>query len=103
MLSAFVLAITPVAALMFRYDNPDALLVLLMVVAAYAVTRALERASAWWLALAGAAIGFGFLTKMMQAFLVLPAFALVYLIAAPTSMRKRLLHLLGALGAVIVS
>ncbi|MGW1340167.1 glycosyltransferase family 39 protein [Kribbella sp. NPDC002412] len=42
----------------------------------------MEKASARWLALAGAAIGFAFLTKMMLAFLVLPAFALVYLIAA---------------------
>jgi 4-amino-4-deoxy-L-arabinose transferase-like glycosyltransferase len=90
LLAGFVLAITPVAALMFRYDNPDALLVLLMVVAAYSVTRALERASTAWLLLAGAAIGFGFLTKMMQAFIVLPAFALVYLVAAPTQLRRRL-------------
>jgi 4-amino-4-deoxy-L-arabinose transferase-like glycosyltransferase len=97
------LALTPVAVLMFRFNNPDALLVLLMVAAAYCVVRALDKASARWLALAGVAIGFAFLTKMMQAFLVLPAFALVYLIAAPTSVRKRLLHLLGALGAVIVS
>ena len=97
------LALTPVAVLMFRFNNPDALLVLLLVAAAYFVVRSLEKASARWLALAGVAIGFGFLTKMMQAFLVLPAFALVYLIAAPTSVRRRVLHLLGALGAVIVS
>jgi 4-amino-4-deoxy-L-arabinose transferase-like glycosyltransferase len=67
------------------------------------VVRALEKAGPMWLALAGAAIGFGFLTKMMQAFLVLPALALVYLIAAPTSVHKRLLHLVGALVAVVVS
>ncbi|MFF0269127.1 ArnT family glycosyltransferase [Kribbella sp. NPDC004536] len=97
------LALTPVAVLMFRFNNPDALLVLLMVAAAYFVVRSLEKASARWLALAGVAIGFAFLTKMGQAFLVLPAFGLVYLIAAPTSLRKRLLHLVGAFGAVIVS
>ncbi len=103
LIAGAALALTPVAVLMFRFNNPDALLVLLMVAAAYCVVRALDKASARWLALAGVAIGFAFLTKMMQAFLVLPAFALVYLIAAPTSVRKRLLHLLGALGAVIVS
>ena len=103
MIAGTTLALTPVAVLMFRFNNPDALLVLLMVAAAYFVVRSLDKASARWLALAGVAIGFAFLTKMMQAFLVLPAFGLVYLIAAPTSLRRRLLHLLGALGAVIVS
>ena len=103
LIAGTTLALTPVAVLMFRFNNPDALLVLLMVAAAYFVVRSLDKASARWLALAGVAIGFAFLTKMMQAFLVLPAFGLVYLIAAPTSLRRRLLHLLGALGAVIVS
>jgi 4-amino-4-deoxy-L-arabinose transferase-like glycosyltransferase len=103
LLAGAVLALTPVAVLMFRFNNPDALLTLLMVAAAYAVTRALERASARWLALAGALIGFGFLTKMLQALLVVPAFAIAYLIAAPTTVRRRLLHLLAAGGALIVS
>ena len=75
------LALTPVAALMFRFDNPDALLVLLLVAAAYAVIRALEGGSTRWILLAGSLVGFAFLTKMLQAFLVLPAFALVYLVA----------------------
>jgi 4-amino-4-deoxy-L-arabinose transferase-like glycosyltransferase len=97
------LALTPVAALIFRFNNPDALLVLLMIVGAYCVVRSLEKANPKWLMLAGTAIGFGFLTKMMQAFLVLPAFALTYLIAAPTSLRKRLLHVVGAGLAVVVS
>jgi len=97
------LALTPVAALMFRFNNPDALLVLLMITGAYCVVRSLEKASPKWLMLAGTAIGFAFLTKMMQAFLVLPAFALTYLIAAPTSLGKRLLHLGGTALAVVVS
>jgi 4-amino-4-deoxy-L-arabinose transferase-like glycosyltransferase len=97
------LALTPVAALIFRFNNPDALLTLLMIVGAYFVVRALEKANPRWLMLAGVAIGFGFLTKMLQAFLVLPAFALAYLISAPTSLGKRLLHLLGAGVAVVVS
>jgi 4-amino-4-deoxy-L-arabinose transferase-like glycosyltransferase len=103
LISGAVLALTPVAVLMFRFNNPDALLVLLLIAGTYCVTRAVENASPFWLALAGVAIGFGFLTKMLQAFLVLPAFALVYLIAAPTSPLKRLLHLFGALGAMIVA
>lgn len=97
------LALTPVAALMFKYNNPDALLTLLLIAGAYCTVRAGEQASPKWIVLAGAAVGFGFLTKMMQAFLVLPAFALVYLVAAPTSLGRRLAHLVGAAAAVVVS
>ncbi|MEW9265962.1 glycosyltransferase family 39 protein [Kineococcus endophyticus] len=97
------LALTPAAALIFRFDNPDALLVLLMTGGAYGTVRATEKASWRWLALAGVAIGFAFLTKMLQGFLVLPGLALVYLWAAPTGLAKRLLHLLGAAAAVVVS
>ncbi|SDC12082.1 glycosyltransferase family 39 protein [Actinokineospora iranica] len=97
------LALTPVGAVMFKFNNPDALLVLLLVAGAYCTARAVEQASPKWLLLAGAAVGFGFLTKMLQAFLVLPAFGLVYLLAAPTGLGKRLLHLAGAAVAVVVS
>ncbi|HVW45238.1 MAG TPA: glycosyltransferase family 39 protein [Amycolatopsis sp.] len=103
LLGGAMLALTPVAALMFRFNNPDALLVLLLVIGAYCTVRAFEKASPAWLMLAGVAVGFGFLSKMLQAFLVLPGFALAYLIVAPTSLGKRFLHLLAALGAVIVS
>ena len=89
-----MLAITPVAALMFRFNNPDALLVLLLVAGAYCMTRAIERGQTRWLALVGAALGFAFLTKMMQAFVVVPAFALVYLVAAPVPLRRRVWQLL---------
>ena len=98
-----LLAATPVAALMFRFNNPDALLVLLLVAAAYCLTRALERAGTRWLLAAGTMIGFAFLAKMMQAFLVLPAFALVYMVAAPTGLRRRLLQTLAGGLAVVVS
>ncbi|GAB3573478.1 glycosyltransferase family 39 protein [Amycolatopsis endophytica] len=103
LLAGAALALTPVAALMFKFNNPDALLVLLMVAGAYCTVRALDRASTGWLLLAGAALGFGFLTKMLQAFLVLPAFALVYLVAAPTGLGRRLLQLVGAGVAVAVA
>src|SRR5439155_2936403 len=58
LLAGVALALTPAAALMFRYNNPDALLVLLLVAAAYATTRAIEKASGAWLGLAGVFIGF---------------------------------------------
>jgi len=102
-LAGALLALTPAATLMFRFNNPDALLVFLLALATYATLRATERASGKWLVGAGVLVGLGFLTKMLQAFLVLPAFALVYLVAAPTTLKKRVLHLLAAGAAMVVA
>jgi 4-amino-4-deoxy-L-arabinose transferase-like glycosyltransferase len=98
-----VFALTPVAALMFRFNNPDALLVLLLTLAGYCLTRALERAATGWLALVGVLVGFAFLAKMLQALLVVPAFALAYLIAAPNPLRRRIVQLLVAGAAMVAS
>lgn len=104
LIAGCVLALTPVAALIFRFNNPDALLVLMLVVGAYCVQRACEEdASRWWLVGAGAAVGFGFLAKMLQAFLVLPAFAAAYLWSAWAPLRSRLVGLTTALAALFVS
>ncbi|MEU2032657.1 ArnT family glycosyltransferase [Nocardia amamiensis] len=103
LLAGLFLAATPVAALMFRYDNPDSLLVLLIIVAAYCTVRAIETASTGWLALVGVAVGFGFLTKMLQALLVVPGFALAFLIAAPVGLWARIRKLLVAGLTLVVS
>ena len=103
LLAGALLAITPVAALMFRFNNPDALLVCLLVASAYCLTRAIEQAGTKWVIAAGTMIGLAFLAKMMQAFLVLPAFGLVYLVAAPTGLRRRLAQLLAGALAIVVS
>ncbi|OJX75637.1 glycosyltransferase family 39 protein [Leifsonia sp. 71-9] len=103
LLAGGVLAITPVAALMFRFNNPDALLVLLLTLATYLTLRGIESGRIRWVVWAGVAIGFGFLTKQLQAFLILPVLAGVYLAAAPISWKKRFGHLFAALGAVIVA
>ena len=103
LLAGGVLASTPVAALMFRFNNPDALLVLLLTAAVYFTLRAIESGKLKWLLLAGAMVGFGFLTKQLQAFVILPPLAVAYAWASPVKFGKRLLHLLGALAAVVVS
>ncbi|MFJ3905074.1 ArnT family glycosyltransferase [Streptomyces sp. NPDC090025] len=104
LIAGAVLALTPVAALMFRFNNPDALLALLMTVAVYCVLRALEldRGAARWLVWAGVAIGFAFLAKTLQAFLILPVLALVYVVCAPGGLGRRLGRLaLGGLALVV--
>jgi 4-amino-4-deoxy-L-arabinose transferase-like glycosyltransferase len=119
LLAGTILAITPVAVLMFRFNNPDALLVLLMVGAAAATVNAIAvsdpgapgndqdggraaRRAVKWLAFVGALIGLAFLTKMLQAFLVVPGFAAAYLVAAHGTLAQRIRHLLVGLVALIV-
>ncbi|HTW06101.1 MAG TPA: glycosyltransferase family 39 protein, partial [Acidimicrobiales bacterium] len=103
LLAGLATALTPVAALMFRFNNPDAMLVMLLAAAAYAVTRAVEGARARWLVLAGALVGLAFLAKMAEAFVVVPAFGLVYLVAAPTALARRVSHLVAAGAAMVAS
>ena len=98
-----ITALTPVAALMFRYNNPDAFMVLLVTLSAYATVRAVEDGRTRWIVLAGSLIGFGFLAKMLQAMLVVPAVGLVYLVAAPGPVRRRITQLFYGLLALIVS
>ncbi|MFE3033705.1 ArnT family glycosyltransferase [Streptomyces canus] len=103
LIAGAVLALTPVAALMFRFNNPDAMLALLMALACYFVVRALEDGRTKWLLWAGAAIGFAFLAKTLQAFLILPPLAIVYAVCAPVPVRKRFGQLAAATLALVVS
>ncbi|EME23222.1 glycosyltransferase family 39 protein [Rhodococcus triatomae] len=103
LLAGLVLAVTPVAALMFRFNNPDALLVLLTLAAAWAMLRAVQDGRTRWLVLTGVFVGFGFLTKQLQVMLVVPPLALTYLLFGPPKLGKRIAQLVAALGAMIVS
>lgn len=97
LLAGAFLAVTPVATVMFRYNNPDALLTLLMIGVAFSALEAIRRSSFRWLILAGALTGAALLTKQLQIALILPAVAAAYLIFATAPVVKRLLHLLAAL------
>lgn len=103
LLAGLVLAVTPVAVLMFRFNNPDALLVFLMIAAVWAMMRGIEDGRTRWLLLVGALVGFGFLTKQLQVLLVIPPIALTYVIAAPVGVGKRLAQLAGSAAAAVVS
>ena len=98
-----VMALAPVAALMFRFDDPDALLTLMITLAAYAMTRAVESGRTRWVVLAGVFVGAGFLSKFMAAFMVLPALALAYLWAGPPGLGKRVWQLLAGGGALLLT
>ncbi|GAA2440381.1 hypothetical protein GCM10010191_65130 [Actinomadura vinacea] len=100
LIAAGVLALTPITVAINRDNNPDTLLVLLLVLAAWACQRAVESGRLGWLAASAFFVGCGFNTKMLQAFLVVPALALAYLVAARPDVLRRVWHLLAA-GAVL--
>ncbi|MEU8694648.1 glycosyltransferase family 39 protein [Streptomyces sp. NPDC048665] len=103
LIAGAVLALTPVAALMFRFDNPDAMLALLMALSCYFVARAVEDGRTRWLVWAGTAIGFAFLAKTLQAFLILPPLAIVYAVCAPVPVKRRFGQLAAATLALVVA
>ncbi len=102
-LASIAFALTPVAVLMFRYNNPDALLTFFCLAAAWALWTAVETGRTRWLVLSAVLVGLGFDTKMLQAALVLPAFVLVYALAGPGGLGRRLLQLTAALGSLVVA
>ena len=92
-----VLALTPVAALMFGFNNPDAILTLMLTASGYAFLRSLEgKRPLLWLGLAGLFTGLAFNTKMLQGLMVLPAMVLVYLVFAKPPIVTRFLHVMFA-------
>lgn len=103
LIAGALLALTPVATLMFRYDNPDALLAFLMVAATWALLRGIESGRTRWIVLCGALIGVGFLTKQLQVMLIMPGLAVAYLVAAPPRFWTRLLQLFAGLAAAVVA
>jgi 4-amino-4-deoxy-L-arabinose transferase-like glycosyltransferase len=107
LLAALVFALTPVTVAINRDTNPDTLMVLLLVAAAYAFTRSVQPSagrgsSSRWLMLAAMFLGLGFVTKMLQAWIVVPVFAVAYLVGAAAPVRRRVLDLFGA-GAVLLA
>ncbi|QCB96760.1 DUF2029 domain-containing protein [Arthrobacter sp. PAMC25564] len=103
LLAGAFLAVIPVATVMFRYNNPDALLTLLMIGIAYSTLEAIDRGQLRWLLLAGLLTGAAVLTKQLQVLLLLPSIAVAYVLFARTSVGKRFLHLLAALAAAVVA
>jgi len=96
-IAGMVLVMTPVAALMFGFNNPDAILTLMLTASGYAFLRSLEgKRPLMWLGLAGLFTGLAFNTKMLQGLMVLPAMVVVYLVFAKPPIVKRFLHVIFA-------
>ena len=101
LLAALMLALCPVSVVMGRYDNPDALLALLLLASAWALVRALESGRQRHIVLCGVLVGLAFNTKMLEAYLILPGLAGAFLLAAPGTVRRRIGQLLAGGGAML--
>ena len=93
LLAALALAVMPVSVAASRNNIIDGLLVLTVLLAAWAVTRAVETGRLRWLLLCAVLVGLGFNIKMLEAYLVVPAFGLLYVLGAPVRWWARLGHL----------
>ncbi|MEV6949661.1 glycosyltransferase family 39 protein [Streptomyces sp. NPDC051172] len=102
LLAAGAFTLTPVVAGMFRTEVEDPAFTLCVLLAANAALRAAREARLRPLLMAGLWVGLGFQAKMLEAWAVLPALGLLYLVSAPATLRRRLTHLATA-GAVCIA
>jgi len=107
LLAALLFAFTPITVAIDRDNNPDSLMVLLLLLSAYAFTRsikaALPRKRTSWLLWCAFFIGCGFVTKMLEAWIIVPGVALAYLVSSPGPVKRRIFDVLGAGGILLVS
>lgn len=93
---------TPLAFAMFRYNNPDALLLLLVLVGYWGILRLYETQQSKYAAIGGVAFGLGFLVKMLAAFIPIPALILLYFLFGAPKLWIKIKHLAYALVGVLV-
>ena len=102
LVAAALFTLTPIATSMFGHSMEDGALTMCLVLAADAYQRAVMEARLRSLIWSGVWVGLGFQTKMMQAWMILPALAIGYLLAAPTRLRRRIWQL-GVAGVVMLA
>ncbi len=102
LLAALALAVTPISVVTNRNNTIDSLLVLTLLFATWAVSVAAETGKLRWLLVCALLVGLGFNIKMLQAYLVVPAFGLLYLLAAPRRWWTRVWHLALSLVLMLV-
>ncbi|WP_125122472.1 glycosyltransferase family 39 protein [Bacillus amyloliquefaciens] len=99
-IASFVMACTPIAVAVARTNNVDALLVFFLLFATWLLFKAIRKGRLIWLLAAFFVVGVGFNTKMLQAYMILPAFLLFYMIAANTTIKKKIISLVSALAVL---
>ncbi len=99
-IASFVMACTPIAVAVARTNNVDALLVFFLLFATWLLFKAIRKGKLIWLLAAFFVVGVGFNTKMLQAYMILPAFLLFYMMAANTAIKKKIISLVSALAVL---
>jgi 4-amino-4-deoxy-L-arabinose transferase-like glycosyltransferase len=102
LIAGLFFALTPILVAVSRTNNFDTMVVLCVLLAAWAAMLAAERGKLKWLLLSVALVGLGFNIKMLQAFMVLPAIYLLYLLSPALATRKKMGHLLAATVVLLV-
>ncbi len=102
LIAALALAVSPITVVTDRNNTIDGTLALVLLLAAWAVIRACETGKLRWLLLSGIFVGLGFNIKMAEAYLVVPALAMAYLLCAPRKIWTRIWHLLLAILVMLV-
>ncbi len=102
LLAAITLAVTPISVVTNRNMTMDSLLVFVLLLAAWAISLAAETGRLRFLLLSALLVGIGFNIKMLEAYLVLPAFVLLYWFSAPYAPKKRFWHLMLAAAVLLV-
>ncbi len=100
MLAALVLTLTPIAVATGRNNTMDSMLVLVLLLAAWSLSSAVRTGKLPALLMTGVWIGIGFNIKMSQVMLVLPAFFVWYVVAAPLPRKQQIVNL--ALASAVI-
>jgi 4-amino-4-deoxy-L-arabinose transferase-like glycosyltransferase len=102
LVAALALAVTPISVVTDRNNTIDGTLALALLLAAWAVIHAAETGKLRWLLLSAVFVGLGFNIKMSEAYLVVPALVMTYLLCSPRKIWIRIWHLLLALIVMLV-
>lgn len=104
LISAICLAVTPVFVAVSRNNTCDNLLVLTLLLACLVLSKAAEKGKLKYLLISLAIIGIGFNIKMLQAYMIIPAIYITYLLSNAVSFKKRIVHLMaGTIILILVS
>jgi 4-amino-4-deoxy-L-arabinose transferase-like glycosyltransferase len=102
LLAGLVLALSPISIITDRSNQVDSMLALVMLLGAWAVLKAAETGKLRWLLQCAVILGLGYNVKMLEAYLVIPAFGLLYLVGAPKTIWTRIWHLALAIAVLLV-
>lgn len=101
-LAAFAMATTPIAVAVSRTNNIDAMLVFTLLLATWLLFRGLRNSKAGLILAAFAVVGIAFNEKMLQAYMIVPALGLFYLLASKFNWKRKAVTLAGSAAVLLI-